>query len=638
MVALLTLEGIEKSFHDKHLLRGISLVVDEGERIALVGPNGSGKSTLLRIIAGREEPEAGARTLKRDLRLGWFEQEPTIERGVSAREAVRAGAEERGVILAELARLHDALGAAPADRLDGLLAQQARLEARLERFGGHDVEHKIEHMLLDLGIEHPDIACDTLSGGERRRVALARLFFSAPDVLLLDEPTNHLDAFVTDWLEDRLLESPVPFLMVTHDRYFLDRVVTRIVEIDRGVLVSYDGGYGDYLEQRAERIESEQKSESSRANLLRRETVWMRRGAPARSTKQKARIQRFHALVDGKLEARGPGLEFELPPGPRLGTKVIELRGASAVRGTKTVIAPLDLSIVPGERIGIVGRNGAGKSTFLELCRGALPPATGTVVFGETVRFAWIDQARSALDPEKTVLEEVAGKNEHINVGERSMRASGFLEQFLFPGAMKHALVGKLSGGERNRVLLAKLLCQGGNVLVLDEPTNDLDLSSLRMLEEALVAFQGTVLVVSHDRWFLDRVATRIVLIDGSGRVIAHPGDVSSLLESMAQRAAAQALAEKASARKTEPEPARESAPTKKKRLSSWEQREYDTLLTKIAAAESELADLDARLSDAAIYSGPKPELERVNARRTALRTELAANYARWEELESQLS
>ncbi|MDZ4772598.1 MAG: ABC-F family ATP-binding cassette domain-containing protein [Planctomycetota bacterium] len=632
MAALITIEGVEKSFHGTKLLNGVSLVVDDAERIALVGPNGSGKSTLLSIMAGREQPEAGKRTLRRDLRLGWFEQEPSMPRGVSAREAIHLGASERTLILSELTQVHDSLSTVAHGRLDGMLARQAQLEAQLERFGGHDVEHRIEHMLRDLGIADPERSCDTMSGGERRRVALARLFFSAPDLLLLDEPTNHLDAFVTDWLEDRLLESAIPFVMVTHDRYFLDRVVTRIVEIDRSVLVSYDGNYGEYLEQRAERIETEEKSEAARANMLRRETVWMRRGAPARSTKQKARIERFHDLVDGKLDARGAALEFELPPGQRLGAKVIELSRAVAMRGTKRVIAPLDLSIRPGERIGIVGRNGAGKSTLLELCRGALAPASGSVVIGETVKFAWIDQTRSTLDPENTVVEEVAGKNDHVAVGDRSMHVAAFLEQFLFRGAMKHALIGRLSGGERNRVLLAKLLCQGGNVLVLDEPTNDLDLASLRMLEEALVAFTGTVLVVSHDRWFLDRVATKILLVDGAGGVREHVGDVSSLIEEISASA-------KAAEASTKPTPARvervDEAPKKKKALAPWEQREYDGLLDKIGTLESELHTLDEKLADPALYSGPKHELERVNSRRSELKSAIETHYARWEELET---
>jgi ATP-binding cassette subfamily F protein uup len=648
MVAVLTLSGIEKSFNDKKLLRGVSLVVNEGERVGLLGPNGSGKSTLLAILSGRMEPDAGERTLQRGLKLGYFEQEPSIDLGHTAREVVRAGAVEREAILRELARIAESLAhpeIAPR-RMGSLLTRHAELEAKLERLGGHDVEHRIEAMLHDLGLADLDKLCGQLSGGERRRVALARLFISAPDFLLLDEPTNHLDAIVTEWLEDRLLETEIPFLMVTHDRYFLDRVVHRIVEIDRGELVSYDGGYGEYLLQRAERMEVERKTESSRLNMLRRETTWMRRGAPARSTKQKARIGRFYAIVDAAPEARGDDLEFRIPSGPRLGSKVIELHAASAKRGERIVIAPLDLDIGPGDRVGIVGPNGAGKSTLLHLCAGFLAPASGRVVIGETVRFASIDQQRTDLDPEKTVIEEVAGQNEHVAVGDRTLRIEGFLEQFLFPGPMKYAKVGLLSGGEKNRVLLAKLLCQGGNVILLDEPTNDLDLASLRTLEEALVAFAGSVIVVSHDRWFLDRVATRILYLDGSGQVRRHEGDLSSLLDKLHE--------EKEAAAK-EPVPARraqdagssrtnraaresdssEKRPAKKKALASWHQREYDVLPDKIAAAEAELESLDAKLADPALYSGPKSELERVNARRAALKSEIAVLYARWEELEA---
>jgi ATP-binding cassette subfamily F protein uup len=636
MGTLLALKDVHKSFGDRRLLRGVSLSIGEGERVGLLGPNGSGKSTLISILAGREMPESGERTLQRGLRLGWFEQEPSIDLALTAREAVRAGAVERESILRDLARVADEMAHDSArGNFGGLLARQAALEARLERFGGHDVEHRIEAMLHDLGLADPDARCGALSGGERRRVALARLFFSAPDLLLLDEPTNHLDALVTDWLEDKLLESDVAYLMVTHDRYFLDRVVERIVEIDRGELVEYAGGYGDYLVQRAERMESEKKTESSRANQLRRETVWMRRGAPARSTKQKARIGRFHALVDAAPESRGPGLEFALPPGPRLGTKVIELHAASAKRGDRTVIAPLDLEVGPGERIGIVGPNGAGKSTLIALCSGALAPASGRVVIGETVRFAAIDQQRGDLDPEKTVIEEVAGKSGHVSVGERTLSIEAFLEQFLFPGPMKHARIGLLSGGEKNRVLLAKLLCQGGNVLLLDEPTNDLDLASLRTLEEALVAFEGSVLVVSHDRWFLDRVATRIVYLDGGGKARLHAGDLSSLLEILHSERDAERARETSAKPQTKTAERADDRPAKKKRLSPWQQKEYDALLDKIAVAETELAGLDAKLADPTLYSGPKVELERVNARRKELRAQLETCFTRWEELEA---
>jgi ATP-binding cassette subfamily F protein uup len=361
---------------------------------------------------------------------------------------------------------------------------------------------------------------------------------------------------------------------------------------------------------------------------------------------QKARIGRFHAIVDAAQEARGDDLEFRIPPGPRLGSKVIELHAASAKRGDRVVVAPLDLEIGPGDRVGIVGPNGAGKSTLLHLCAGFLAPASGRVVHGETVRFASIDQQRTDLDPEKTVIEEVAGANEHIAVGDRTLRIEAFLEQFLFPGAMKYASVGLLSGGEKNRVLLAKLLCQGGNVILLDEPTNDLDLASLRTLEEALVAFAGSVIVVSHDRWFLDRVATRIIYLDGSGQARRHEGDLSSLLDklheekeaaekSAVQSKRAQDASTSRSNRDVRESDSSEKRPSKRKALASWHQREYDVLPDKIAMAEAELEALDAKLADPALYAGPKSELERVNGRRATLKSEIAVLYARWEELEA---
>ena len=635
MAQLLALQDIRKSYNDKQLLRGVSLSLNEGERVGLLGANGSGKSTLLAIIAGREQADAGERTLRRDLKLGYLEQEPKLDPSLSVRDAVRASLTARERVLAELESVHTELAhaATSTERVASLLARQGRLEVELQRQGGHDLEHVIDALLADLGLFDPLAACGALSGGERRRVALAQLFLAGPDVYLLDEPTNHLDALVTDWLEDKLRASDTPLLMVTHDRYFLDRVVSRIVEIDRGALVSYDGGYGDYLVQRAERLETEAKNESSRQNMLRRETIWMRRGAPARSTKQKARIGRFRALVDAAPEALGDDLELAIPPGPRLGTRVLELRGASKSFGERRVIAPLDLELGPRERLGIVGPNGAGKSTFLALCTGALAPDTGTVERGETVRFAVIDQQRSQLDPQKSVMQEVAGDGDHVTVGERVMRIEGFLEQFLFPGAMKHALVGKLSGGEKNRVLLAKLLCAGGNVMVLDEPTNDLDLASLRALEEALLGFDGSVLVVSHDRWFLDRVATRILHLDGHGAARLHAGDLSSLLEKMALEKALVT----ASAPRVTPQSAVRSEPktARKKGLAPWQQREYDELPDAIANAERELEALDARLAEPGLWSGPRSETERVQRSRDESAARVAALYTRWEELET---
>ncbi|MCE9592936.1 MAG: ATP-binding cassette domain-containing protein [Planctomycetes bacterium] len=631
-MALLSIEDCWKGFNERVLLRGVDLRIAEGERVGLLGLNGSGKSTLLGILAGVEPLDRGTRTVRRDLRLGYLEQAPALDPERTAREAVRAGLGGRERVLADLARVHVELESAADDRTAALLARHGRLEAELERFGGHDVEHRIEHVLHSLGLDDFDARCGTLSGGERRRVALARLLLGAPELLLLDEPTNHLDALVTDWLEDWFLETRTPLLLVTHDRYFLDRVVDRIVELDRGELHEYAGGYGDYLEARAARMDVERKTEGARQNLLRRETEWMRRGPPARTTKAKARIHRYENLVDAAPVALSADLEFEIPPGPRLGARVVRLVGASKRFGERVVLPKLDLEIAPGTRLCIVGPNGAGKTTLVRLLLGELELDSGTREVGETVRFASIDQMRTDLDPTNTVVEEIAGRNDVVKLGDRTVRIERFLDRFGFPVANQSSSIAQLSGGERNRVLLAKLVLAGGNVLVLDEPTNDLDLATLRALEEALLVFPGAVIAVSHDRWFLDRIATKILYLDGHGGARLHDGDFSGLMETLAREAGEK---REVASEKSTPTPPTPSNATRVKRIAPWEQRELDEVEAKIAALEAEAAALDARLSAPELYQGPKSALDQVTARRTALQSELPALYARWETLES---
>jgi ATP-binding cassette subfamily F protein uup len=520
--------------------------------------------------------------------------------------------------------------------MDKLLAKQQTLDEKLDHLGGHDIDHRADAVLHGLGVDQPHAVCGPMSGGEKRRVALAQLLVSDPELLLLDEPTNHLDAPVTEWLENYLLDASTPFVMVTHDRYFLDRLVTRTVEFDNGVLFDYDGGYRAYLVKRAERMAAEAKAESARLNTLRRETEWMKRGPPARTTKAKARIGRWQSIVDAAPPPDASELEFTIPDGPRLGDFVLRVKGLGKSYGDREILKPFDLEIGPGERIGIVGPNGAGKTTLLKACLGQLQPDTGKVEIGPTVKFAGIDQARSELDPTKTVLEEVSNGNDYVFMAGRDVRVETFLEQFLFPGTMKFANVGKLSGGERNRVLLARMLCEGGNVLVLDEPTNDLDLASLRALEDALMAFTGTVMVVSHDRWFLDRVATRIVHLDGSGNVRLHAGDLSMLLQKLAAEADAAAAAER-NRQKSAPRPAvAVAAPPKGPKLGSRDQKELDGLPAKIAAAEAKLASIDAMLADPVLYAAPDTaRFDELTAQRKRLPGEIAALNARWEELET---
>ncbi|MGK0202657.1 MAG: ATP-binding cassette subfamily F protein uup [Planctomycetota bacterium] len=642
-MALVTLKDINLKLGDRQLLDSISFVIDEGQRVGLLGANGCGKSTLLRILAGELEPDAGERTERRGLRLGYLPQDPQLPAEARVHAAVLAGIEGRAEVLAELDAVHTAMAEDPnTAQLDKLLKQQQRLDEQLEKLGGHDIDHRASALLDSLGVPDDQAICGDLSGGERRRVAMARLLLSNPEVLLLDEPTNHLDAEVTEWLEGYLLDAGVPLVLVTHDRYFLDRLCTRIVDFDKSKLHEYDGGYSTYLVKRAERLEADAKSESARMNTLRRETEWIRRGPPARTTKSKARIGRHTALVDSAPPPTSADLEFMIPDGPRLGDYVLRIQDVSKSFDGRTIIEPFSFELGPGQRLGIVGKNGAGKTTLLRMIMGQLESDTGKVGIGPTVKFAGIDQKRSDLDESKTVIEEVANGNDYVFVGGRSQRIETFLEQFLFPGEMKHGLISGLSGGERNRVLIAKLLCAGGNVLVLDEPTNDLDLVSLRALEDALLAFPGAAIVVSHDRWFLDRIATRVVHMDGSGHARVHEGDLSLLLERLKQESserAAQAAAanQRAKAKAKAKEVAGAAVVTSKaKKLSSREQKELTDLPKKIELAETELADVDTALGDASLYEQQNAHrFDGLTKRRKELPGELAALYARWEKLEA---
>ncbi len=635
-MALLSLVDVSKAFDaERPLFDGVSFVVREGDRIGLIGPNGSGKSTLLKLLTGAEEPDRGERVARRGIKIGHLEQEPRFATHATVREIVRAGLEGREDLLRELEEVHQALAEPDlaGNGLARLLRRQERLQHQLELLGGHDVEHLVEATIDGVGLTDPDAVCGSLSGGEARRTALARLLVSGPDLFLLDEPTNHLDAFVIAWLEERLSRLRAPLVLVTHDRYLLDRTVDRIVEVDRGKLYDYEGSYGRYLEQRTARLEAEGRQERSRLSLLRRETIWMRRSTMARTSKSKSRIARYEELASNAPNRIAADLELAFPPGPRLGTKVLKLTGVSHRYGDRQVLPPLDLELTPDMRLGIVGPNGAGKSTLLRILLGRLEPTKGDLVIGETVRFATIDQGRSDLDPEKTVVEEVSGESRHVAVGDRTVHVAGFLDGFLFPGSRKNVRIGSLSGGERGRVLLAKLLLAGGNVLVLDEPTNDLDLGTLRALEEALVAFAGAVVVVSHDRWFLDRVATHVLHLDGRGSVSLHTGDASSLLERMAADAPERERVDDRPATPREARPSRSQAAGKAKRLSNWERRELEELTERIATLEATMAEQDERLADPAIYRGGRKDLRSLQEDRTATNASLEEAMVRWEEL-----
>lgn len=649
-MTLIRLEGATKGFNDRTLFQNASFELGDGERVGLVGRNGCGKSSLLKIIAQAEVPDEGTLTIKRGHRVGYLEQEPVLDPKVRIREVVRSGLVGREETLASIADVHEKLTSAEGTALDRLLLRLESLERDLEARGGHDVEHRIEGTLDALDIQNADALAGNLSGGERRRVALAKLLVGRPDVLLLDEPTNHLDAFVTDWLEDWFLETRTPLVLVTHDRYLLERVVDRIVEIDGGELHTYMGGYSDYLDGRADRLVAEHRLEATRLTLLRRETAWIRRGPPARTTKSKARIQRYDGLVDAAPDIAPQDLELVIPPGPRLGARVINLIGIEKSFGDRTILAPFDLEITAGMRLGIIGPNGAGKSTLMKIVTGELEPDAGVREVGETVHFMGIDQDRSALDLDASVSENIAGLGDVVRVGDRTVRIESFLDKFGFDSRMRSSKVGTLSGGERGRVMLAKLLLAGGNLIGLDEPTNDLDLATLRALEEALMAFSGAALIVTHDRWFLDRVATHVLYIDGNGGTHLHHGDVSKLIASItAEREQARLLEQRmrrkggqegagtAAAATSKGAAAPAEAAEKKQRLTPWQEKELAQTEASITKTEATLAELDAKLASPDLYQpGAAPGLLKdVQTKRDDAAKALEALYARWEELEA---
>ncbi len=630
---LLTLSQIAKSYDEERpLLQDVSLVVEPQDHIGLIGPNGAGKSTLLKIMAGVEVADAGERVVQRELKIGYLEQEPQFPADCSVEDAVRQGLEGREQICVELDKIY-AAWAQPdlsPEQSATLARRQEELQHQLDKLGGHDVEHQVAAAMDGVGLQNPHALCGTLSGGEARRVALAKLLVGLPDLLLLDEPTNHLDAFVIAWLEKQLAALKIPLVLVTHDRFLLDRVANRIVEIDRGHAFSYPGNYGVYLQRRAQRLAQEEKAEQHRLQLLKRETEWMRAGVLARSTKAKARIDRYHQLANA--EALGPAEELEMviPPGPRLGTRVLDLQQVSFSYGQKKILQEFDLHIENGMRLGIVGPNGVGKTTLLRILLGQLQPEQGIVQIGETVRFGSIEQKREDLDPEATVVEEIAGDSEHVEMGKRKLHVASFLDRFLFPGNRKFVKIQSLSGGERGRVLLAKLLLQDCNVLVLDEPTNDLDLNTLRALEEALCAFSGCVLLVSHDRWFLDRVATHVLLLDGKGGAFLHHGSASELLERQEKPAS---TPQKAKPKKTA---VGKTAPPNAK-LSNKEKRELDALWQRIEELETELSQLDEQLAKPETYSQEGDLVASLQQQRKTVATQLEKDFQRWEELASRV-
>ena len=507
----------------RQILKDISLSFFPGAKIGVLGLNGSGKSTLLKIMAGVDKEIEGEAIPMPGIKIGYLPQEPQLNPEHTVRESVE---EAMGEVFAAKAKLEDvyAAYAEPDADFDALAAEQARLEAIIAT-AGTDSEHQLEIAADALRLSPWDAKVGVLSGGEKRRIALCRLLLSKPDMLLLDEPTNHLDAESVDWLEQFLHRFPGTVVAITHDRYFLDNAAEWILELDRGHGIPYKGNYSTWLDQKQARLESEQKGEEARAKALKKELEWVRQNAKGRQAKSKARIARFEELSDYEYQKRNETQEIFIPVADRLGTQVIEFKGVTKSFGDRVLIDNLSMNIPAGAIVGIIGPNGAGKSTLFKLIAGREQPDSGEVVIGSTVKMAYVDQSRDALSDDKTVWEDISGGLDIINIGKFQMASRAYAGRFNFNGGDQQKKVGMLSGGERGRLHLAKTLIAGGNVLLLDEPSNDLDVETLRALEDALLEYAGTVLVISHDRWFLDRIATHILAAEGDSQCTFFDGN-----------------------------------------------------------------------------------------------------------------
>jgi ATP-binding cassette ChvD family protein len=520
--------GVSKYHDKKAILKDISLSYFYGAKIGVIGLNGSGKSSLLRIMADEDKEFNGQTILTPGFTIGFLEQEPKLDEAKTVREIVEEGVQETVELLNEFNRINERFSEPLSkEEMNRLIERQGKVQEKLDALDAWDLDSRLEMAMDALRCPPGDTPVKVLSGGERRRVALCRLLLRKPDILLLDEPTNHLDAETVAWLEQHLKRYSGTVIAVTHDRYFLDNVAGWILELDRGEGIPWKGNYSSWLEQKENRLRHEEKTESERRKTLQRELEWIRMSPKGRHAKSKARIASYEALLEKESEKTAKELEIYIPPGPRLGGVVIESRDVTKSYGDRILIENLSFSLPPGGIVGIIGPNGAGKTTLLRLITGQEKTDSGTIRIGETVKMAYVDQSRDILDPDKTIWEVISEKQDTVQLGSRQVNSRSYVARFNFLGADQQKKVGILSGGERNRVHLARMLKEGANVLLLDEPTNDLDLNTLRALEQALENFAGSVVVISHDRWFLDRIATHILAFEGESNIVWFEGNYS---------------------------------------------------------------------------------------------------------------
>jgi sulfate-transporting ATPase len=525
-----TMKGVSKVYPpNKYVLKNIYLSYFYGAKIGVLGLNGSGKSSLLRIMAGEDQEFLGESFPARDFKLGYLPQEPKLNASKTVKENIMEGLGELAQYLAEFNKINESLQDPDLDpdKMEKIIERQALVQEKIENLDGWQVDQKIEQAMDALRCPPGDWGVDKLSGGEVRRVALCRLLLSNPDILLLDEPTNHLDAESVAWLEHYLHDFPGTVIAVTHDRYFLDNVAGWILELDRGEGIPFKGNYSQWLEQKSKRLDQEQKEQDKRAKTLERELEWVRMSPRARQAKSKARLSNYENMLKERTPEQMKDLSIFIQPGPRLGDVVIEANDVTMAYGDKVLFENLTFSLPKGGIVGVIGPNGAGKTTLFRLMTGEEKPQSGSFKVGETVKLGYVDQRRDKLDVTKTLFDEIAGGHEIVTIGKREMNVRAYLSKFNFQGADQQKRVSDLSGGERNRLYIAKMLLKESNVLLLDEPSNDLDVNTLRALEDALLDFGGCAVVISHDRWFLDRICTHILAYEGDSKVNFHIGNYS---------------------------------------------------------------------------------------------------------------
>ncbi len=616
---LISAQDLVLNINDRALLDQASLALSAGDRIGLVGRNGAGKSTFMRILASEAEVDDGVITRRRDLVTGYLPQAFELDSNLTVLEAARDGARH------VLALIHE------FENLPGHSSRHDHLEERIQQLEGWTVDSRVRTALNQLGCPPDDRRIGELSGGERRRVALARALIARPDFLMLDEPTNHLDTESVEWITEFLAGYPGGLLVVTHDRHFLDSVATTIVELRNGKFERYDGNYSEYLLQRAEKLATEEVTEHKRQMFLRREIEWVRRRPKAQTSKSQARLDRFSAADSAGPPPTESEMELVIPPPPPLGNRVVEIEGVGMQFGGRRLFSDLSLNFAGGTRIGVTGRNGLGKTTLLRILLGEMPPTEGDVRIGSLTRFNYVDQGRLRVNEERTVLEEVSDGTEWVQWGDEKLSLRGYLKRFLFTDDRITTQVKHLSGGERSRLLLARVLKRGGNFLVLDEPTNDLDLQTMRILEEALTFFPGCVLVVSHDRYFLNRVCTGILAFEGEGRVVFSEGNYDYYLEKRRRVASSSGggrefkLAGSASTPKA----------GKIRKLSFKEQRELEEIEAVIQSAEAQVTERESQFLDPKFIRKNGARMQTLMAELETAKAGVATLYSRWEELEA---